>query len=361
MKKLYTIYEFTNKINGYKYIGITSMSLKDRVYVHVYESRNEDNHSAFKEALRTYGLDTFVVNILADNISMEDAKEKERYYIQKYRTYIGFSDCRGYNSSLGGEGAHIVEDEYLRINQYNLDGQLIRSFRSLREAEAITNVSRISIALVCDNKAITSGGYQWRRFRDSGYKNIGKVKSGIDNVIKEVDQYDLDGNWIKTFKSLQKAADEVGGYSSTIVKVCTGKLRQTRGYQWRYHTDNSIKNIGRYTRDKVAKRKIYQLQGNNVIAEYESISEAAKITGFSMQSISGSINNGILAHGFRWITDTEYKHERSVVQMTLDGVQIAEFRSAMQASKTTDISRASIYNCCIGKNKTAGGYKWRYK
>lgn len=66
-------------------------------------------------------------------------------------------------------------------------------------------------------------------------------------------------------------------------------------------------------------------------------------------------------HGFRWITDTEYKHERSVVQMTLDGVQIAEFRSAMQASKTTDISRASIYNCCIGKNKTAGGYKWRYK
>ena len=54
----------------------------------MYESRNEDNHSAFKEALRTYGLDTFVVNILADNISMEDAKEKERYYIQKYRTYI---------------------------------------------------------------------------------------------------------------------------------------------------------------------------------------------------------------------------------------------------------------------------------
>lgn len=141
-----------------------------------------------------------------------------------------------------------------------------------------------------------------------------------------------------------------------------GKLRQTRGYQWRYHTDNSIKNIGRYTRDKVAKRKIYQLQGNNVIAEYESISEAAKITGFSMQSISGSINNGILAHGFRWITDTEYKHERSVVQMTLDGVQIAEFRSAMQASKTTDISRASIYNCCIGKKiKQLGGYKWRYK
>ena len=51
---------------------------------------------------------------------------------------------------------------------------------------------------------------------------------------------------------------------------------------------------------------------------------------------------------------------RGVVQMDLDGNVIATFESARHAEKCTHIHCASIYNACVGKVKTAGGYRWRY-
>ena len=37
---------------------------------------------------------------------------------------------------------------------------------------------------------------------------------------------------------------------------------------------------------------------------------------------------------------------------------INEFQSVRIAFKHTNINDNSIRNCCIGKQKTAGGYKW---
>lgn len=36
---MFTIYCYTNKINGKKYIGITSRSMKEREYSHIYETK----------------------------------------------------------------------------------------------------------------------------------------------------------------------------------------------------------------------------------------------------------------------------------------------------------------------------------
>lgn len=357
----YIVYVFENKINSYKYIGITSMKLSARVYAHLYESKNKDNHNVFKEALRFYGIDSFNISELEHNLSINDAIDKEKFYINKYRTYIGFKDCRGYNSSIGGEGAHIISDEYLRINQYDLDGRLIKSYRSLREAEAISNISRVSISNVCKGEAITAGGYQWRKFIECGYDNIEKVKSGRDNVVKQVDQYDLDGNWIRTFSTLQEAADDVGCYSSTITKVCTGKLKMTHGYMWRYHSETHSQKIDPYQDRKITKRRIYQSDDTGIINIYNSIADASRATGFSMQSISNAINNDINAHGYKWSSDSEYEHKRKVVRCDLSGKIIDEFESVTEASRITKINRSSIYNCCVKKANTAGGFVWNYK
>ena len=49
---------------------------------------------------------------------------------------------------------------------------------------------------------------------------------------KKVNQYDLDGNYIKTWNSIKEAEQEVG---STHISQCTkGRFRQTKGYIWRY-------------------------------------------------------------------------------------------------------------------------------
>lgn len=49
---------------------------------------------------------------------------------------------------------------------------------------------------------------------------------------KKVNQYDLDGNYIKTFNSIIDAQKEVG--STHICQCLKGNFEQTKGYKWRY-------------------------------------------------------------------------------------------------------------------------------
>ena len=53
---------------------------------------------------------------------------------------------------------------------------------------------------------------------------------------------------------------------------------------------------------------------------------------------------------------------RAVVQMDMEGNTIAVFESMTAAGNATGIDKIYISNCCspFRKQKTAGGYKWRY-
>lgn len=49
-----------------------------------------------------------------------------------------------------------------------------------------------------------------------------------------------------------------------------------------------------------------------------------------------------------------------VVAYTKNGKKMASFESVTAASKITGIDRFGIVAACMGNQKTAGGYKWRY-
>ena len=55
------------------------------------------------------------------------------------------------------------------------------------------------------------------------------------------------------------------------------------------------------------------------------------------------------------------KHQRSVIQSTLDGIDIEEFNSIKEAHEKTGVSSGNIVSCCKGNRPNAGGYLWRYK
>lgn len=50
-----------------------------------------------------------------------------------------------------------------------------------------------------------------------------------------------------------------------------------------------------------------------------------------------------------------------IIQYSKDGEFIAEYPSIMEAERQTDISNSSICRCCKGKQKSAGGFIWKYK
>ena len=52
--------------------------------------------------------------------------------------------------------------------------------------------------------------------------------------------------------------------------------------------------------------------------------------------------------------------KRPVLQIK-DGNVVAEFETAYIAQDKTGIWQSSIHNCCTGKQKSAGGYQWKFK
>lgn len=52
---------------------------------------------------------------------------------------------------------------------------------------------------------------------------------------------------------------------------------------------------------------------------------------------------------------------KAIVQLSLSGELIREYGYANQASKECNLDLSSIIKCCRGKQKTCGGYRWKYK
>ena len=50
-----------------------------------------------------------------------------------------------------------------------------------------------------------------------------------------------------------------------------------------------------------------------------------------------------------------------IVQQIKNNKVIAEFYGTAEAERITGIGFRHISDCCLGKRKTTGGYKWRYK
>lgn len=50
----------------------------------------------------------------------------------------------------------------------------------------------------------------------------------------KINQYDLKGNFIKTFKSIKDASNEINGLSTNIVKCLKNKTKSAYGYKWKY-------------------------------------------------------------------------------------------------------------------------------
>lgn len=57
----------------------------------------------------------------------------------------------------------------------------------------------------------------------------------------------------------------------------------------------------------------------------------------------------------------DHHSSKTVIQMTEEGNSIAEFESAVEASKVVKLNPSNISAVCRGEQKSAGGFKWKYK
>jgi len=98
------IYKATNDINNKAYIGITD-DLEYRKWTHFNDAKN-GAVQAFHYAIRKYGEDVFVWEVLAECDTRESAGEIEIELIAEHGTFKS-----GYNSTTGGEWGWEVSDD----------------------------------------------------------------------------------------------------------------------------------------------------------------------------------------------------------------------------------------------------------
>lgn len=93
---MYTIYKYTNSIDGKVYIGQTSRTIEDRAGKSGYRYRG---CSRFYNAILEYGWDAFIPEVIATAETASEADSLEVYYISLYKS----ADPEfGYNTSVGG-------------------------------------------------------------------------------------------------------------------------------------------------------------------------------------------------------------------------------------------------------------------
>lgn len=79
-------------------------------------------------------------------------------------------------------------------------------------------------------KLYTKGGEIYNRLVNMQKEAGGK---GVEKIKVKVNQYSLDGKFIKTYESYVEAARSVGlKYDTSIRRCCKGEIHTARGYKW---------------------------------------------------------------------------------------------------------------------------------
>lgn len=107
---IYKIYKYTNLINNKIYIGQTKQSLEERAD----KGRNYKGSTHFYNAIQKYGWENFIGEILEEVNTIEEANEKETYYIALYDST---NQDIGYNITSGGWNSPLAEETKKILSQ----------------------------------------------------------------------------------------------------------------------------------------------------------------------------------------------------------------------------------------------------
>lgn len=114
----------------------------------------------------------------------------------------------------------------------------------------------------------------------------------------------------------------------------------TKGYK---HTEETKKKIGKKSREANLGK--------------HHLSEEAKKEISKRMKINNPTKNGLSE---KWRNNISKAFSKSVSQYSIDGKLIATYSSINEASKSIKRDAGNISKCCNGKQKTAGGYIWKF-
>lgn len=316
----------------------------------------------------------YEVEILLDGIEYEDVLKKEQEFVLLYGR-IDLKTGTLANLTDGGDGVrgyrHSEETKRkrsIRLTGANhpLFGKNISAETRLKIKNANTGKKRSQDVI---NKIILF---------HTGKKRSPEACQRIKEAtkVRPVLKYDLNGNFIKEYKSISEAAIDNNTIVSNISLCCQGGAKSAKKLIWRYKTSDDIPIKIEKREPGVNDKKAvlqYSLDGT-FIKEFETIRLACKETGSRDTSIIMCCKGKLNTHNnYTWRykkgdikinIETPNKNPytpKSVIQYTITGIFVAEYETIAEAARAVNGDPSYISLCCRGRAKTANKFIWKFK
>ena len=346
----YEVYKITDLTNNKIYIGATTEGSGVRFNRHVARAAQGSSYP-IHIAIREHGKENFKLEILQMCDSLDEMNERETYWIAKE----GSTNPEiGYNKKAGG-GIRFQTSETRRkigdlhrgkisekrksILQYDSDGNFLKEYPSIADAELETAIVRSSIIRVLKKRATRpskKNPYIWL-YKDGEaaatvdpkdyyinleYKNTVSDKfrsmrvdtdGDMSKLATPVALCDTEGNILKKYESLSEAHRDTGTSTVTIKKYMTDSEYSAKMVA-SGKTDKLWKELSKDDPDIVAKlgnikdkssdRKTkiieqYDLNGD-LIATYKGVKEFMKEQHTEIRTIQKYIAGGIPFRNSYW-------------------------------------------------------------
>lgn len=236
---IYTLYMHINRINGKKYIGITSRPVKYRWGRGSYYAE----HLPIGRAIRKYGWDNFEHVVILEDLTEEEAKRWEVELIREWKTQ---DREYGYNICAGGDGVtgwHPSEETKKKIseaaiaqkrfgernpNYGNRWTDEMRSAASKRKKGNVSKEARHKISESAKRRIGEKNSFFGKKHSEKTKKRLAELR------YRKVKQIDADGNIIKIYNSIKEAAKNAGVSGTAVSNCCRGITQTCHGYRWEY-------------------------------------------------------------------------------------------------------------------------------
>ena len=206
--KKYIVYMHKLKIDGRVYIGQTCLSIEKRA------GSNGNKYKGctkFWNAIQKYGWNNFEHIVLASDLTLDQANELEKQYIEKFNSIEN-----GFNLVEGGRN-HSWTEEYRQQRRERFLGEKNPNYGKPRSEETKRKIGEA-------NKIALLG----KKLSEETKKKISESNKKYTPIICVETQ--------KIYNCPTDAAEDIGNKkaSSHITEVCKGKRKTACGYHWSY-------------------------------------------------------------------------------------------------------------------------------
>jgi group I intron endonuclease len=257
------IYSLSDENNIVRYIGKTS-NLKRRIKEHIIESK-KDNKSYKNRWINSQIKNGFYPKIeIIDEVPSNEWMYWECFYISLFKSWnfnltnrtpggngtgSGIDNpnygkklteehkkkcsikLKGENNPFYGKthSTEILKKIYKPVIQYSINGEFIKEWNSIKDAENTLKIH--SISSCCHNKLLSVGGCVWKFKENDNYPLKIEI---MKHYRKPVLQFTKDGKFIKHWDSVSHAENSLK--IKHVSKVCNGykSHKSSGGFLWKY-------------------------------------------------------------------------------------------------------------------------------